>query len=484
MAKPNALSRRDLLRTTAAGALGLGLSQTIAKAEAAGNVPERAKGQKSVMGLKFPPLKEVRVGLIGVGGRGMSHLGSLLAIDNVKITAVCDIVPSRVAAAQARVVKKGQPEPAGFSKNETDFENLCKRDDVDIIYAATPWVWHTPMALCAMKNGKHAAIEVSAIVTMEECWELVNVAEQTQRHCIMLENCCYGETEMLILNMVRMGLFGELTHGEAGYIHDLRGVLYHEAGEGKWRRAYHSQFDGNLYPTHGLGPVAQYMGINGGDKFEYLVSMSSLEHSLSKRRDKLPAGDPRRNEKFICGDMNTTIIKTALGRTIMVQHDVVTPRPYSRINMICGTGGTFLDYPPRFYMESLMEQPASKPASQPATQAASKPAKAARRPTGHGFDDDEAYYQERFGHPLWKKMREAAKKSGGHGGMDFMMNWRLMQCLLNGEPLDMSVYDAAAWSCIFPLSVASVAKGSAPIQIPDFTRGEWKNAKPLGIIGA
>ena len=449
-------SRRRLINMMGVSGAGIALAGVLAPGAAAAQPPARKPGQKSVFGLKHPPMDKVRVGLIGVGGRGSSLLGNLLDLDNVQIKALCDVVPERVEAARRRVVKMGRPEPAGFSRNETDFENLCKRDDVDIVYIATPWEWHAPMALGAMNNGKHAAVEVPAALTLEECWQLVDAAEQTQHHCLMLENCCYGETEMLVLNMVRQGVFGELLHGEAGYLHNMPESLINEQGPAAWRRRHFTQRNGNLYPTHGLGPVAQYMGIHAGDRFDRLVSMSSPEHTLSLLRDKLPAGDPRRAEKFVCGDVSTTLIRTALGRTILVQFSVTAPRPYSRLNMIGGTQGTFCDYPPRLYLKGR----------------------------GDAWETDMTPYIEKYSHPLWRKLKEAAVRSGGHGGMDYVMNRRLMECLRAGTPLDMTVYDAAAWSAVGPLSVASVAQGGAPVDFPDFTRGEWQNRKPVGIAEA
>jgi len=449
------LSRRHLLTTMAAsGATLLAGAGTGGAAPAA--APPRKPGQAPVFGLTHPPMETVRVGIIGVGARGNSLLGNLLDLNRVRVTAVCDLVPGRVEAARHRVTKAGQPEPAGFSAGETDFENLCRRDDVDIVYIATPWDSHVPMALAAMTNGRHAAVEVPAAISLEECWQLVDTAEQTRRHCIMLENCCYGETEMLILSMVRRGVFGEVTHGEAGYLHGPADGLIRQASGAVWRRRFVQKFNGNLYPTHGLGPVAQYMGIHGGDRFERLVSMSSPERALSAVRDRLPEGDPRRAETYACGDVNTSILRTARGRTILVQFDIVTPRPYSRINMICGTEGAFRDYPPRIHLRGKPNE----------------------------WETDLAPYHEAHGHPLWKQYKEAAVRSGGHGGMDYVMNRRLIACLLAGEPLDMTVYDAAAWSSVFPLSIASVAGGGAPVLFPDFTRGEWRDREPLGIVGA
>jgi len=449
------LSRRGFLTVAAAGT-GLGLPGVLGAAARPAPVPKPKVGQKRVFGLKFPPMDKVRIGLIGVGARGSALLGNLLDLDGVEIKAVCDLVPERVKGGQQRVVAKGQAEPAGYAKGETDFEHLCQRDDLDLVYIATPWDWHVPMAVSAMKNGKHAATEVPAAITLGECWQLVDTAEQTQRHCLMLENCCYGETELLVLSMARQGVFGELIHGEAGYLHEARDFVLQGSSASNWRQRFVATRNGNLYPTHGLGPVAQYLGINTGDQFDHLVSMSSLELSLSRRRAALPADDPRRRDKFACGDVNTSLIKTALGRTIMVQYSLTMPRPYSRINLISGTAGTFCDYPPRLHLDGQPE----------------------------GWQTDLQPYRDRYGHPLWKKLSGPAQASGGHGGMDYVMNWRLIQCLREGMPLDLTVYDAAAWSSIVPLSIESVGKGSAPVVIPDFTRGEWRNQKSMGVVRA
>lgn len=440
----NRISRRDVMGAAA----GAGLAALAAGGAGAADPPPRRPGQKSVAGLKHAPRPVVRVGMIGMGNRGSALLGNLLDIEKVQIVAVCDIVPPRAEQAARRVADRTGRQPAAFTAGETDFENLCRRDDIDAVYVVTPFEWHAPMALCAMRNGKHAFIEVPAAVTLEECWQLVDTAEQTQRHCMMLENCCYGETEMLVLNMVRAGVFGEVLHGEAGYLHTLAHYMIAREPGAAWRRRFHAKLNGNLYPTHGLGPVAQYMGINRDDRFERLVSMSAPERALSLLRDALDEGDPRRNEKFVCGDINTTLIRTARGRTIMVQYDVCTPRPYSRINMICGTNGIFCDYPPRIHLRGM------------------------KRPRGDEWETDLSTYRQKYAHPLWRQMKEAAVRSGGHGGMDYIMNWRLVQCLLEGLELDMSVYDAAAWSSIMPLSVMSVARGGAPVTVPDFTRGQ------------
>jgi predicted dehydrogenase len=444
------LSRRGFLTAAGAAGSGLGLASGVLAAGFETATPRPRAGQERLFGLKHPPLDRVRVGFIGVGGRGMSLLGNLLDIPDVEVKAVCDVVPERVQRAQEQVRAKGQTEPAGYAPGERAFEELCRRDDLDLIYIATPWDWHVRMAVTAMKEGKHAAIEVPAAMTIDECWELVDTAEATRRHCFMLENCCYGEIELLVLRLVAQGVFGELTHAEAGYLHEARDYLLRDLPGANWRRRFVATLDGNLYPTHGLGPVALYLGIHAGDRFDHLVSMSSRELALSRRRDALPAGDSRRRESFACGDINTTLVRTALGRTIMVQFSMVHARPYSRINLVAGTTGTFCDYPPRLHLDGQPE----------------------------GWVTDLQPYHERYGHPLWKQLNAQARASGGHGGMDYVMNWRLIQCLREGLPLDLTVYDAAAWSCLVPLSIASVARGSAPVSVPDFTRGAWRDQAP------
>ncbi|MDF9832827.1 hypothetical protein M2103_001041 [Ereboglobus sp. PH5-5] len=471
-------SRRDFLKTTALAGLGIGLAG-MAPSRAAGAEPgfgavrSRAKnisqtrrrpaGQKPVHSLTTSPIEKVRVGLIGCGGRGGSLLKDLLNIPFVEVTAICDVREERVAMMLKRAGDKGQT-PRTYSGGDRAWENLLRQDNIDVVYVATPWEWHCEMSVKAMEAGKHAFVEVSAAVTVDECWKLVDTSEKTQRHCAILENCCYGRNELFVLNMAREGVFGELTHAECAYIHDLRGMLFKLGTEGDWRREYHKTLDGNLYPTHGLGPVCQYMGIGRGDQMKYLVSMSSPEAGLSKwLREKNPNDGRHAGEKYVCGDMNTTLVKTELGRSIMIQHDVISPRPYSRINALSGTGGTFFGYPNRLALDDPKKYNLKAKSS-------------------HGWlkDDDFKAMRERFDHPLYKQLQERAKNSG-HGGMDYVMSYRLLDCIRKGLTPDMTVYDAALWSCILELSAKSVQEGSHPVGIPDFTRGDWKAIKPLGI---
>lgn len=453
--EPKDISRRNFLKRTAIGGAGIMVAKDILSPEIRADAKKEANKNASptMMGVPFEPRERVRMGIIGVGGRGSSLLRDLLAVENVEVKAICDLVPEKVAHAQKTVTDAGQPQPKGFSKSEWGFKNLTQLD-LDIVYIATPWDWHVPMAVNAMKNGKHAAVEVPACTTLEECWEVVHTSEATRKHCVILENCCYGETELMVLGMVRDGVFGQVTHAEGAYLHDLRSILTANESEGLWRRFPHMKRNGNLYPTHGLGPVAHYLDIHRGDRFDYMVSVSSPEASLSEYvKANFPEGDPKRSEKYICGDMNTSIIKTEKGRTILLQHDVVNPRPYSRLNLISGTKGAFADYPPRVFVD------------------------------GEKTEDWQSIdaFREKYEHPLWKTTGEMARKTGGHGGMDYVMNYRIMDCLKRGLPPDINVYDAAAWSAPTPLSEASVAGHGAPQKFPDFTRGHWDTPSSSGF---
>ena len=439
------VSRRELLKAAGIAGVGLTASHFIEATEPAQrNAPKNA----TMIGVKFEPRDVVRLGIIGVGLRGTDTLGEFLAIDKVVVNAVCDVVKDKCLRAAQMVEKAGQKTPGIYANGERDFERLAARDDLDFVYIATPWEWHVPQVLAALKNGKHVGTEVPAAYTLEDCWNIVNASEAARRHCLIMENCCYDHSETTVLNMVRAGLLGDLVHGECAYNHDLREILFENKDEGLWRRRHHTLRDSNLYPTHGLGPMAMYMDINRGDRFDHIVSMSSTHLGLEAyRKDHVAAGDAKWKEVYKTGDYNTSIIKTARGRTIMLQHNVSTPRPYDRINLIQGTKGIFRDYPPRIFIEG--------------------------QEGGHSFTTLDKY-KEQYESALWKKQGEMARKLGGHGGMDYLMCYRLVQCLREGLEPDIDVYDAAAWSVPGPLSQLSVARGSVPVKFPDFTRGEWQ----------
>jgi hypothetical protein len=456
------LSRRDLLKSVALSGAGMGLGGvsgtewlTAAPLTAGTSPPAADVTYESMMGVPFSPLETVRVGIIGLGRRGTPHLKDLLGIDRVQVVALCDIVKEKTEMGRALVEGAGQKTPALYGKDERDFENLCGRDDVDLVYVVTPIDWHAPMALSALKNGKTAGVEVPVARTLADCGQLVEASEKNRRHCIMLENCCYGENELLVLTMVRAGLFGDIEHAEAGYLHDGRSANMTQESYAVWRRLMYIQRDGNLYPTHGLGPVARCMDINRGDRFDYMVSMSCVEKGLSLyRAEHVPQGDPRWSESYQCGDVNTSLIKTARGRTIMLQHDTSSPRPYDRINLVSGTKGIFRDYPPRFFFDG-MEDAQHPPA----------------------WDESIDKFKEKYSHPLWIQQAERARNQDGHGGMDHIMNEHLIQCIREGKAPDMDVYDAASLAAPGPLSELSVAQGSAPVKFPDFTRGRWQEPR-------
>ena len=434
----------------------LGVGSTTA-AHAGSVQPPRQVGQAPAEPFAAPPMDVVRVGFVGVGLQGSAHCRNLLRIEGVELKAVCDIVPERVTAIQDRAVESGQSRPSGYDRGEWDFVRMCEEEELDLVYTATPWEWHVPVCVTAMQNGKHAATEVPAAYTIEDCWRLVEGAERHQKHCVMMENVNYGEWESMVLNMVRQGAFGELLHGEGGYLHDLREIKFSADNEGLWRRNHAWTRNGNLYPTHALGPIAQCMDINRGDRFEYMVSMSGPSRGLQDfAREHFADGAPQRYERFALGDVNVSLIKTAKGRTIYVSHDTNLPRPYSRIHLVQGTKGLFQGYPNRVYVEG--------------------------RSPSHRWEEAQEYMAE-FEHPLWKDIKERAQ-GAGHGGMDFLEDYRLIKCLREGLPTDMNVYDAAAISAVCGLSEQSVASGSAPAPFPDFTRGRWETYPQLDIVRA
>jgi predicted dehydrogenase len=442
-------SRRKFVQLSAAAAI---VASTAGHAE-----DKTARPQRSMIGAAFEK-REPRIAFVGTGGRGTSLLRNVLAADG-QVVALCDIVRSKAENAAALVVKKGQQQPELYTDSDRIFEKMLDRKDIDLVIVATPWNWHAPVALYGMQHGKDVAIEVPGVTTIEDCWKIVKTSEDTGKHCIMLENCCYGYNETLILRLVHAGLFGDLLYGEGAYLHDLREELFSNAGEGLWRRTEHTLHNGNPYPTHGLGPVANYMGIQRGDRFAYIVSMSSPERGLDAyRKAHLDAGDPRMRERYITGDMNTSLIKTANGLTITVKHTVSTPHPYDRINQIAGTKGIFEDYPARIYFDGLNAKEEWEP-----------------------VENTPANKWKQYEYPLWTREGDAARKNGGHGGMDYIMLFRLLQCVREGLPPDMDVYDAAAWAAVGPLSEQSVKQGSAPIQFPDFTRGDWTKRSASAI---
>ena len=456
-------SRRQFLKEIAGlYATGVGLSLSgCASGVNAGQATHSSTDEKSWAGLRAKPLDRVRFGMIGTGDRGGTHVRLLNLLEHAEVVAVADPHQPSADAASALCVKAGNRPPDLYTDGEHDYLKLLKRSDIDAVVISTPWKWHCKQAVAAMKAGKHAFVEVPLALTIDELWQVVKTSESTGRHCMMLENVNYGRDEMMVLNMCRSNLFGELLHGEAAYIHDLRYQMKDmDHGTGSWRTGYHVEPNGNLYPTHGLGPIAQYMNLDRtDDRFDTLASMSSLARGRDLYAEKhFPEGHPRRQVKYRCGDINTSIIRTNMGRTIMVQWDTTSPRPYTRHNLIQGTGGSFADYPPRLAIEG--------------------------RGNYHEWTQGPELEEVRaeFEHPLWKRLQTEAEKAGGHGGMDYMMLYRIVECLRTGSPMDQNVYEGASWSAVRPLSRESVLSGGKPVAFPDFTRGKWRHTAPLAVL--
>ncbi len=445
-------------------------------------IPVRPAGQTDLVGFAVDPIPVVRVGFIGLGMRGPGAVERFTNIEGVAIKALCDMEQYNLDRAQEILAKAEFPKADEYIGDAEAWKKLCDRDDIDLVYICTPWQLHTPMAVYAMEQGRHVAIEVPAAMTLDECWALVDTAEKTRRHCMMLENCCYDFFEMATLNMAQQGVFGDIVHVEGAYLHDLRRLSFNErltegssyqpgVGMGpddqqrnlpgvsgyyeKWRLEYNAVHTGNPYPTHGLGPVAQILGIHRGDKMNYLVSLSSAQKGMTAyAKERFGEDSPEAKREYKLGDMNTTLIYTEKGRSMMIQHDVTSPRPYSRLHTVSGTKGFAQKYP----VESIALEPdAHSPMSAEAL----------------------AAFLAEWAHPITKEVGEKARRVGGHGGMDFIMDYRLVYCLQNGLPLDQDVYDAAEWSCIVPLSELSVENGSIPVEVPDFTRGAWNKVQGL-----
>ena len=412
-------------------------------------------------GYAAPKIPRIRLGVVGMGSRGCGVVGRMCNLPGVVVTAICDNVKDKIDKAQKMLAGKGKPAAKEYF-GEVAWRALCDDPNVDVVYNTTPWALHVPVQLAAMKGGKHVFTEVPSALTVDECWELVETSERTKRHCMQLENCCYGEIEMLTFNLAKLGMLGELVHAEGAYIHDLRHMCATEvpACEG-WRFDENRVHGGNRYPTHGLVPLCLTFDINRGDRLDYLVSLESNQVNFKAYMEaNLKADNPRRAAKVRMADMNSTLIKTAKGKSMLIQHDVSSPRPYSRIQLVTGTKGSICDYPYRVVFED-------KPGS-----------------GAHSWYDEAKANEirEKYRHPLWKTVGELAKRVGGHGGMDFIMDARWVYCLQQGLPLDMDVYDLAATSCLCELTEKSVDARSRAESIPDFTRGAWRTNKPLGIV--
>ena len=418
------------------------------------NTPPRPAGQESMLGFAAEPIEHVRVGLVGIGDRGSDMVRRFPYLKDASLVALCDLYPERVEAAQQMLESAGAPRAQYTFSGDEGYKQLCELEDLDLVYLAVPWQLHTTIAVYAMEHGKHVAIEVPAATSIEECWKLVNTSERTRRHCMMLENCCYDFFELTCLNMIQQGLFGEIVHAEGSYCHNLE--PFWDNYQGDWRMTYNRDHRGDCYPTHGIGPVCQDLNIHRGDKLDLLVSMDSGAFAGQAIAD---ARYGKGAYNYANGDNTSTLIRTRKGKTILVEHAVVTPRPYSRMYQISGTKGFANKYP----NEGLALGGAD---------------------LSHVAYDDldaEEYMDdaqrdalmEAYKHPIIKELEEMAREVGGHGGMDFIMDYRLIYCLHHGLPLDQDVYDAAEWSSLVELTEVSIRHGSMPVVLPDFTRGDW-----------
>ena len=432
--------------------------------------PARPDGQQHVVGLTAPKMKTVRVAFVGLGMRGPGAVTRFTHIPGVEIVALCDYEKARAEKCQKALRKAGMA-PADIYFGATGYEELCKRPDIDLVYIATDWDHHFPVAKCALENGKHTAIEVPSAMNLEQCWELINLSEKTRKHCMILENCCYDWFELDALNMAQQGVLGEVLYAKGAYIHNLDpfwgDYWVNPANDPEklgWRMKYNKENRGDVYATHGLGPVAQVMDIHRGDRFTTLVAMDTKSvHGREYVEKKTGKPCP----EFRNGDHTTTLMRTANGKVVEIQHNVMNPQPYNRLFQLTGTRGFANKYPIEgFVLESgHMKQSEGAPDLEDLD--------------SHSFMSEENMKKLRaaYRHPIIKKYGEVAEKVGGHGGMDFFMDARLVYCLQNGLPLDMDVYDLAEWCCLAELGSLSMDNNNCSVSFPDFTRGHWNDVK-------
>ncbi|MDV7140747.1 Gfo/Idh/MocA family oxidoreductase [Maribacter sp. TH_r10] len=463
----NNIDRRNFIRKTSLAGAALAVSP--AMAQVGFDSTERPFGSKYMGDFAAPKLTKVKAAFIGVGARGPEHMKFFASLPGTEVVAICDLYQDLTQkwTQEAKDIGNGTRHKniVQYHGDENQWKTMLKEIKPDVVFIATNWKNHAPMAIEAMKQGAHAFVEVPIAITLEEMWGIVNTSEQTQKHCMMMENVNYSRDELMFLNMCRQGIIGEFLHAEASYIHELRFQMEEqERGTGSWRTHHYANRNGNLYPTHGLGPVAQYMNLGRSeDTFDSLVSFSTQALGRKLYAEKNYPTDHKWNKlDYKGGDLNTSIIKTHLGRTVMVQWDETSPRPYSRLNLIQGTKGVLAGFPTRIALEGGVEGITEN---------------------HHSWVQGEqlAAIYEKYDHPLYKRLNQATKNSG-HGGMDGMMMYRIVECLQKGLPLDQNVYEGCLWSAVSPLSERSVASNGSPQQFPDFTRGNWKDTEPLAII--
>ena len=418
--------------------------------------PARPANQQDVIQLVTPKLETVRVGFIGLGMRGPGAVERWTHIPGTQIVALCDLLPERVENAQKILEKAGLPKAASYAGDEKAWKKLCERDDIDVVYIATDWKHHADMGVYAMEHGKHVAIEVPAAMTLDEIWKLINTSEKTRKHCMQLENCVYDFFELTSLNMAQQGVFGEVLHVEGAYIHNLEDFWPYYWNN--WRMDYNQKHRGDVYATHGMGPACQVLNIHRGDRMKTLVAMDTKAVNGPAYIKKSTGKEVK---DFQNGDQTTTLIRTENGKTMLIQHNVMTPRPYSRMYQVVGADGYASKYP--------IEEYCLRP-----TQVDSNDVPNHEKLNAHGSVSEDV---KKALMAKYKELEETAKKVGGHGGMDYIMDYRLVYCLRNGLPLDMDVYDLAEWCCMAELTRLSIENGSAPVEVPDFTRGGWNKVQ-------
>jgi len=434
------MNRRDFLKSNTAATVGFALA---GMATGPVHAEDAAK-------------KKVRVGIVGVGGRGNSLMQNLLIMENVEIRALCDLRPEKVTAAQNVVVKAGQAKPEGYAKDEYTFRQLMDRDDLDAVIIATYWEWHAPMAVYAMKAGKYAGVEVPAAYTLAECWDLVKTYEQTGVPCMMLENWSFRRDNLAVLNMIRQGLFGEIVHCHCAHSHDCIDHWFFDSktGEDRWPAKYLVEHNRDQYPTHQLGPVLSWMDINCGDCFDHVTSTATDGFGINDMFERKFGKDhPGAKRKYAQGDIVTSVIRTKMGKSIVSNYDMQLPRPYDNRWLIQGTRGLYNEQRDAVYV--LGESPQ--------------------------YHQWEPFgpYQGKYEHSWWKQGAQ-----GGHGGTDYLELQQFVKAVRNGTQTPIDVYDSVAMSVIGPLSEQSIASGSVPVKVPDFTQGNWKNRKPTFAVEA
>lgn len=453
---------------TGAAAVGLGVAASApalaapGRPEAAAAEPRRRPGQTSMVNVPYEAHQEVRVGVIGLGNRGFGMTQGWSVVAGCRVTAVCDIRADRAGRVADELVRAGKPRPAEYGGSADAYAQMLLRDDIDLVYIATPWEFHYEQGKAALLAGKHVVVELPIATRLDELWDLVDTSERTRRHLMLAENCSYGRNELAMLKMAHEGLFGEITNGHGGYLHDLRALLFSSTYyTDSWRRLWHTRSTASFYAMHGLAPIAAAMDINRGDRLTTLTATATEPKGLADYRERfVPRDHPSWNETYVNGDLVTCLIETAKGRIIRAEHDVSSPRPYSRINTLAGSRGIFEDY------AGVMTSSGGRVYVEP----------------DHGGHTWRAFdsYRKEFDHWLWKKIGDDAANNGGHGGMDYVLQWRTVQLMRAGLVPDIDVYDSAAWCAPVPLSVMSLERKGKPVTVPDFTRGAWVNLR-LGL---